>query len=180
MKYIHKNIVITIILGIIIFIFACTMPKISPIPSSSPFLSPGAIGYTVTSTQHWRLYANHEQTDQISKYWGKSVSLGGLLDRLFPDIAKEMPAALLGHSRMIDWPVTSVDWEQSVTGGFIGSFSSATIVSSDQETDTRPTISGTFGFYYYIGKENMYEPPKVANRDNGGIPYYFVSIYISE
>jgi hypothetical protein len=176
----YNHTVIAVILGILVFASACTAQKASPIPASSPFLPPGTKGYTVNPTQHWRLYATPEQTEQLSEYWGKSTSIGDLLDRMFPDTAREMPAALLGNSLMINWPGTSVDWQQTLTGGFISSFSSATIASFGQETYTRPTINGTFGFYYYIGKESLDKPPQIAARDNGGIPYYFVSIYISE
>jgi hypothetical protein len=177
---IYKDIVIAAILEILVFVSACTAQKISPIPSSSPFLPPGTKGYEVNPTQHWRLYATREQTEQLSKYWGKTTSIGDLMDRMFPETAKEMPAALLGNSLMINWPDTSVDWAHTLTGGLISSFSSATIASSGQETYTRPTINGTFGFYCYIGKESLDKPPQIAARDNGGIPYYFVSIYISE
>lgn len=168
------------LVGILFLASGCGGATPSPVPHSSPFVPPGAHGYEVVPVQHWTIAAGQDQADLISQRWGRSITLGELINRVFPDAAKELPAAIASCPLEIRWPTPSVDWQQTLSGGFIDSVSGTTIARGAPETAPRPTIDGTYGFHYFIGRRSLESPPELASPESPGIPFYFLSIYVPE
>ena len=167
-----------------LFVNACSSSTISSFPSHDPsFLLPGEVGYeegyTIIPVQHRKISATEEQVEQLSELWGKSITFRDLMYEVFPEVAEELPGELLGYPLKIQWPTSSIDWNQTLYDGYVTTVTGTTITSGLSESDSYPRIEGAYGFYYFIGKAHLESLPKIPSRNTNGIPYYFVSIYIA-
>jgi hypothetical protein len=175
-----KKLTIPLLAIVLLIPAACNRQETSSIWSYSPFLPPGTEGYTVAPVEHWHINATADQVARLEKRWGRNITFGTLLKEVFPEKVNEIPGVFITYPLKIEWPASSVNWDQTVSGGYRTVVTGVKIVSGSPEPDQRPVIEGSYGFHFYIGKHSLEFEPELPSPDSGGIPYYFISIYIPE